>query len=86
MNHHRCVLARNEAQQMVSDLGTAIENVIGLAAEMSDTDKVFAMDTIILLNTKRSVLQGGLRYTDYPAAERDLDVLEQVAQRRGGAQ
>jgi hypothetical protein len=79
-------LARAEALQMVTDLGTAIGNVISLAAEMSDTDKVFAMDTVILLHTKRSVLEGELRYSDCAAAERDLDVLKQAAERRGGGQ
>lgn len=58
------VLHRNEAQQMVTDLGTAINNLIGLAAEMSDTDKVCALDTLVLLRTKQSTLEGEIAWAD----------------------
>ena len=83
---HQRVLHRNEAQQMVVDLGTAINNVICLAAEMSDTDKVCALDTLVLLRTKQSTLEGEIAWTDREGAERDLDTLKQAAARRGGAQ
>jgi uncharacterized protein YfcZ (UPF0381/DUF406 family) len=80
------VLPRNEAAQMVTDLGTAINNVIGLAAEASDTDKIFALDTIVLLRTKQVTLEGEIAWADRDAAERDLATLKQVAaQREGGA-
>jgi hypothetical protein len=81
------VLHRNEAQQMAVDLGTAISNLISLAAEMGDTDKVFAMDTLVLLRTKQATLEGEIAWADREAAERDLAVLKRAAeQREGGAQ
>lgn len=76
------VLHRNEAQQMVTDLGTAINNLICLAAEMSDTDKVCALDTLILLRTKQSTLEGEIAWADREAAQRDLDVLKRAATQR----
>ncbi len=69
MKAHQRVLHRNEAQQMVSDLGDAIENVIMLAGEMTDTDKVLAVDTLIILQTKRNILQGEISYTDCEVAK-----------------
>jgi len=78
------VLHRNEAQQMVADLGTAINNLIGLAAEMGDTDKVFAMDTLVILRTKQATLEGEIAWSDREAAQRDLDVLKRAAERREG--
>jgi len=58
------VLARNEAQQMAVDLGAAINNVIALAAEMSDVDKLLATDTLVLLRTKQSILEGEIAHSD----------------------
>lgn len=58
------ILHRNEAQQMAVDLGTAINNLICLAAEMGDTDKVCALDTLVLLRTKQSILEGEIAYSD----------------------
>ena len=58
------ILRRNEAQQMAVDLGTAINNLICLAAEMSDTDKVCALDTLVLLRTKQSTLEGEIAWSD----------------------
>ena len=58
------VLARNEAQQMAVDLGTAINNVIALAAEMSDVDKLLAMDTVVTLRVKQSILEGEIAWSD----------------------
>jgi hypothetical protein len=83
--HHR-VLARNEAQQMATDIGQAIGNLIGLAAEMTDTDKVFALDTLVLLQIKRNILEGEIAWTDREAAERDLATLQQVAAQKGMVQ
>jgi len=80
------VLPRNEAQQMVTDLGTAINNVIGLAAEASDTDKIFALDTIVLLRTKQVTLEGEIAWADRDAAEHDLAVLKRVSEQRGAVQ
>jgi len=83
---HTRVLHRNEAQQMAVDLGTAIHNLIVLSAEMSDTDKVCAMDTLVLLQTKQSTLEGEIAWADHDAAQRDLATLKQAAeQRQGGA-
>lgn len=65
------VLSRGEAQQMATDLGTAIGNLIGLAAEMTEVDKVFALDTLILLRTKQSILEGEIMWTDREAAEQE---------------
>jgi len=80
------ILHRNEAQQMAVDLGTAINNVIALAAEMSDVDKVLATDTLVLLRTKQSILEGEIAWTEREAAERDLETLKRAAaQREGGA-
>jgi hypothetical protein len=60
VNRHHRVLARNEAQQMVTDLGDAIEKVIMMTADADDTTKVMALDTLSLLQTKRNILQGEL--------------------------
>jgi hypothetical protein len=79
------VLPRNEAQQMVTDLGTAIDNVITMAGEMNDLDKVLAVDTLVLLHTKRSTLRSEIAWTDREGAERDLATLKQAAAQRGGA-
>lgn len=76
------VLHRNEAQQMVADLGTAINNVISLAAEASDVDKVLAADTLVLLRTKQATLESEIAWTDREAAERDLAVLKRGAAAR----
>jgi hypothetical protein len=86
VKQHQRVLHRNEAAQMAVDLGTAINNLIGLAAEMGDNDKVFAMDTLILLRTKQCTLEGEIAWADREAAERDLAVLKRAAtQQEGGA-
>lgn len=80
------VLHRNEAQQMAVDLDTAINNLICLSAEMSDTDKVCALDTLVLLRTKQATLEGEIAWADREAAQRDLATLKQAAeQRQGGA-
>lgn len=83
---HTRVLHHNEAQQMVADLGTAINNVISLAAEASDVDKILAADTLVLLRTKQATLEGEIAWADRDAAQRDLATLKQAAeQRQGGA-
>lgn len=58
------VLHRNEAEQMATDSGTVINNVISLAAEASDVDKLLAMDTIVTLRIKQSILEGEIAYSD----------------------
>ncbi len=83
MKAHQRVLQRNEAQQMATDLGDAIENVIMLAGEMTDTDKVLAVDTLIILQSKRNILQGELAYSDCEGGERDLETLRRAAEQRG---
>lgn len=73
------VLHRNEAVQMALDLGTTIERLIALGAEMSDTDKICLFDQLVTLQTKKNILEGEVTYSDARAAERDLEV---AAQRR----
>jgi len=86
MSHqHQRVLHRNEAQQMDLDLGDVIEKLIMLAGEMDDTDKVIAVDAMIIVQSKRNILQGELKYSACEAAERDLETLKQAAAHRGGA-
>lgn len=51
------VLHRNEALQMVTDLGDCIENVINIADGAEDHTKILALDTLVLLQTKRQILQ-----------------------------
>lgn len=84
------VLRRVEAVQMVTDLSTAIENVISLLDEVSDSGKVLGADTLVLLQTKRNVLQVEMGWAERDAVEaaaRDLEVLKQAAaQREGSAQ
>lgn len=83
MSRHQRVLPRNEAQQMVTDLGTVMHNVIMLAAEASDIDKTAALDTLVMLATKRNILESEIAWTDREAAERDLATLKRVAEQRG---
>jgi hypothetical protein len=78
------VLHRNEAQQMVTDLGTAISNLISLSAEMSDTDKVFALDTLVLLRTKQATLEGEIAWVDCDAERRERDAMKQAVAQRSG--
>lgn len=61
------VLPRSEAMQMATDLGTAIHNIISLAEQGDDTDKVLALDTLVLLQTKRNVLDCGVMWSKEPA-------------------
>jgi hypothetical protein len=84
------VLARAEAQQMALDLGDVIGTIISLAAEGSDSDKAFALDALVTLQTKRNVLETAIRDADrecqcVAGAERDLETLRKAAgQREGG--
>lgn len=62
------VLRRAEAEDMVKDLETAIHNVISLLDGASDMDKVRGADTLVLLQTKRNILEGEIASADRAAA------------------
>jgi hypothetical protein len=71
---------------MVTDLGDVIEKLLMLAGEMDDCDKVIAVDAMIIVQAKRNILEGEIKYAACEAAERDLETLKQAAALRGGAQ
>ena len=80
------VLRRCEAQQMVTDLNLVIDNIISLLADASDVDKVLGAETLVLVHTKRNVLEGEISWAErdaVAAAERDLETLRQAAAQRG---
>jgi hypothetical protein len=89
VNANLRVLRRCEAVQMVTDLRTATENVISLLAESSDVDKVLGAETLVLLQTKRNILESEILWAErdaIDAAERDLEMLKRAAVQKGGAQ
>jgi hypothetical protein len=65
------VLPRSAAMQMVEDLGTAIHNIVSLAEQSSDSDKVLAMNTLLLLQTKRNVLESEVMWSNEAATGAD---------------
>jgi len=79
------VLHRNEAAQMVTDLAFAIERIIMIAADADDPTKVCALDTAVLLQTKKNIIESEIAWADREAAERDLATLRRAAAERGGA-
>ena len=62
------VLSRGDAVQLRTDLGTAMEKIVSVAAEASDSEKIMAMDALVILQNKRSLIESEIIWAERDAA------------------
>lgn len=63
------VLRRCEAEQLLVDLSKVSEKITSIAAEASESDKVLAMDALVILQNKRNTVEDEIMLADAQAAK-----------------